>query len=92
MSILAERNEDWVEVRVIDNGIGIDAAHFEKIFTVFQRLHRRDEYAGNGIGLAIVRKIMQRHGGSVEVNSVVDEGTTFTLKLPSESYRENNNF
>lgn len=81
--ISATRVEDWIQVKISDNGIGIDPRHFEKIFTVFQRLHGRDEYAGNGIGLAIVRKIVDRHGGSVKVGSVLGEGTTFTVNLPS---------
>jgi PAS domain S-box-containing protein len=83
VSISAERMGEWIQVKISDNGIGIDPTHFERIFTVFQRLHRRDEYAGNGIGLAIVRKIMDRHGGSIEVSSVINEGTTFTMNLRS---------
>ena len=67
---------------VKDNGIGFDEKYLDRIFTVFQRLHGRDEYEGTGIGLAVVRKIVERHGGTVTAQSVVGEGTTFIITLP----------
>jgi PAS domain S-box-containing protein len=74
-------NGDW-QIRVSDNGIGFDEQYKERIFAVFQRLHSREQYEGTGIGLAIVRRIVESHGGSIEVSSRPDEGSTFYLTLP----------
>lgn len=81
--IEAKRVEDFWEIRVKDNGIGIDPNHHQKIFQVFQRLHIREQYPGNGIGLAIVRKVVERFGGSVQVESEPGQGSTFILSLPA---------
>lgn len=67
---------------VKDNGIGFDEKYLDRIFTVFQRLHGKEEYEGTGIGLAVVRKIVERHGGSVTARSKVGEGTTFIVTMP----------
>jgi signal transduction histidine kinase len=69
-------------VTVSDNGIGIDPAHYERIFQIFQRLHGRGEFAGTGVGLAVCKRIMERHGGTIELESKRDEGTTFRLEFP----------
>ena len=69
-------------LRVADNGIGFESKYVDRIFTPFQRLHGRSEYEGTGMGLAICRRIVERHGGSIAVESVPDEGTTFTVWLP----------
>ena len=69
-------------ITVTDNGIGFKQEHDEKIFRMFERLHTRTQFQGSGMGLAICRKIVERHGGSIAATSVVGEGTTFTVNLP----------
>jgi len=72
---------EW-EISVADNGIGIDEQYFEKIFMVFQRLHDRSHYDGNGIGLALCKKIVESHGGKIQVKSKLGEGSVFSFTLP----------
>jgi light-regulated signal transduction histidine kinase (bacteriophytochrome) len=76
------REGEWV-FSFRDNGVGFDMAHAEKIFEVFKRLHRNSEYAGSGIGLAVCRRIVERHGGKIWVaDSKPGEGTTICFSLP----------
>ncbi|WP_435125715.1 PAS domain-containing sensor histidine kinase [Halobaculum sp. D14] len=81
--VAAERDgDDWV-VSVSDDGIGIDPEDTDRVFEVFERLHGHDEHAGTGIGLALCRRIVERHGGDIWIDSAPGDGTTVSFRLPA---------
>ncbi|MFB9990521.1 ATP-binding protein [Deinococcus oregonensis] len=84
VQVSAVQGGDFWRFAVSDNGIGIEEQYFGRIFEIFQRLHGRDTFEGTGIGLAVCKKIVERHGGQLWLESVVGEGSSFFFTLPVE--------
>lgn len=81
-ALAADETPESYIIAVRDNGIGIDPEHADKIFALFKRLHGKNEYEGTGIGLAVCRKIIERHHGIIHVESAINEGSTFIITFP----------
>lgn len=79
-------DSEYYEITIEDNGIGIEEKYFNRIFTIFQRLHSHNEFKGTGIGLAICQKIVELHEGKISLQSKLGEGTTFSIILPVKQY------
>lgn len=82
VQIASRETDRFWQISVSDNGIGISPEYGDKIFQIFQRLHSNDEYSGTGIGLAVCRKIVENHGGKIWVDSIEEDGSTFTFEIP----------
>ena len=82
VSLCESSDSDMYTICVEDNGIGFDERYLDRIFSVFQRLHGKDEYEGTGIGLAVVRKIVERYGGTITATSTKNAGSTFKVSFP----------
>jgi light-regulated signal transduction histidine kinase (bacteriophytochrome) len=81
--ISAHRDGEMWTIAIRDNGIGIEAQYFDRVFSIFQRLHTRDEYPGTGIGLAICKRIVEQAGGAIWIESELGVGSTFYFTLPA---------
>jgi len=91
VTIGAEYNENTTTVYVKDNGVGFDMQYVDKLFAPFERLHSPQEYEGTGIGLATVKRVVQRHGGEVWAVSQIEQGATFFFNLPQVSRNKETN-
>jgi len=81
IEISCDDQKEYWQFRVKDNGIGIEPQYYDKVFEIFQRLHTKGNYSGTGIGLAVCKKIVERHGGKIHVESNSDEGSVFTFTI-----------
>jgi PAS domain S-box-containing protein len=88
IKVEARVDDGWCELQVSDNGVGFDEKHVDSIFRPFHRLHSNGEFEGTGMGLAICRKIVSRHGGTITARSTVGAGSTFIVRLPTRPQPE----
>ena len=84
--VSADNIDDEYIFSIKDNGIGIDQKHLDRIFKIFKRLHTREKYDGTGIGLAISKRIIQKHRGKIWAESELGKGTTFYFTIPNMNY------
>jgi len=91
IAIRAKKTKNYWQVLVEDNGIGFEQHYAEKIFQIFQRLHTKNVIQGTGIGLAVCRRIMERHGGTIKADSMAGQGSCFTLSFPTYGQSEEQN-
>ncbi|MGI6085655.1 MAG: sensor histidine kinase, partial [Acetivibrionales bacterium] len=82
ISVECEQDKDEYRFFIRDNGVGFDMKYASNLFGIFQRMHNQSEYEGSGIGLATVKKIIEKHGGEVDISSVENEGTVVSFTLP----------
>src|SRR6185437_3650632 len=82
VEVSAKVSHGVCSLSVVDNGIGFDEKYLDRIFTIFQRLHGKQEYEGTGVGLAVCRRIVERHGGTITARSTVGRGSSFIIYLP----------
>jgi PAS domain S-box-containing protein len=80
--IINNDQREFVQINIKDNGIGLDSSHYERIFNAFERLHSKDEYEGNGLGLSLCKKIVLRHGGTITATGEKENGAEFIVTLP----------
>jgi signal transduction histidine kinase len=85
IAVRSYRDGNQVVIAVADRGVGFDMQYHDRIFGIFERLHRQEDYPGTGVGLAIVRKVAERHGGRAWAESAPGQGSTFYLALPDPS-------
>ncbi|OXG03692.1 PAS domain S-box-containing protein [Flavobacterium araucananum] len=86
-AIINSEGKDLLQISIKDNGIGLDSSHYERIFTAFERLHSKDQYEGNGLGLALCRKIVKRHNGDIRAIGEKDNGAEFIVTLPLKQFK-----